>query len=86
MSELSELTALMQQLVATVASHTETINAIGETQNAIANSADSEVEVDSEVKVPNVSTVAPVKIRNDQYTFRFSVTKELASEIPILSD
>ena len=75
----------MQQLVATITSQTYffTIFAIGEKQNAIASSADS---VNSKVQVLNVSAVALVQIRDDQYKARFSVTRELGNEIPILSN
>ena len=64
----------MQQLVATVAPHTEIINAFGKIENANANSADS---VNSDVPIPDVSTVAPIQIRDELFRGHLSVTGKL---------
>ena len=88
-----DVATLLQQLLATVASHGEILSSLTIQRN---NVADSTVSSDSEVPaegrssdvpvVPEVENPALVQIREDQSKSSFFVTRELGNGIPILSD
>ena len=93
MADNTEVASLLQQLLATVASHSDILSVLSAQRNNIADSIVSvDTDVPAEERIPDIPVVpevdhpAPVQIREDQVRSHFSVTRELGNGIPILSD
>ena len=75
MSNLQELTALVQQLVVSVASHADLLNSIGRNHKTTADSADSDV--------PGLTTV-PAREMQTRAATSFML-RNLSKDIPLLT-